>query len=334
MKTAAQRVRLGAAVLAAVVLVSVPVYRFLEPDFDWFDSMWFVVITVSSVGLAERSELSPPLQIFTVVVIIFGLSATMYTFGGFLQMMTEGEIERALGRRRMTQGIERLRDHVILCGFGRVGSVLARQFEMQKQPFVVIESDASAMERLSSSNYLIIVGDATEERTLVQAGVERARAMVTSLPSDADNVFITLTARNLNSDIKIIARAEVASSEQKLLQAGADRVVMPSTIGARRMARMVTRPTTARLMERVADESFLGIEMDEIRVPPESRLVGVTVADAEAHRRHGLLFVAVEHGGGEMIFNPGGSFKFQANDTVIVMGNADDIQRFLKQYEL
>jgi voltage-gated potassium channel len=274
------------------------------------------------------------LQVFTVVVIIFGLSATMYTFGGFLQMMTEGEIERALGRRRMTQGIERLRDHVILCGFGRIGTILARQFERQKQPFVVIETDPQAVERLAASNYLMISGDATEERTLISAGVERARAMVTSLPSDADNVFITLTARNLNRKINIIARAEVASSEKKLLQAGADRVVMPATIGAHRMARMITRPTTATLMERVVDESSLGVEMDEISVPPKSRLVGVTVADAEAHRRHGLLFVAVEHGGGEMVFNPGGSFEFQANDTVIVMGQADDIQRFRKQYEL
>lgn len=334
MKTAAQRVRLGMAILACVVLIAVPVYHFAAPDLDWVESIWLVLITISSVGLSERSELSPQLQLFTVLVIVFGLSATMYTFGGFIQMMTEGEIERALGRRRMTHGIERLKDHIVLCGFGRIGTVLAHQLGRQKQPFVIVESETGVVEEIADLKYLLVVGDATEETTLVAAGVERARALVTSLPSDADNVFITLTARNLNPDIMIISRAEFASSETKLMQAGANRVVMPSTIGAHRMTRMITRPTTANLMERVVDESSLGIEMDEIKVPAECRLVGVTVADAEAHRRHGLLFVAVEHASSDMLFNPGGSYTFQADDTVIVMGKAEDIGRFRKQYEL
>lgn len=334
MSTSAQRVRTGAAILAAVILIAVPVYRFAGANFDWTESMWFVVVTVSSVGLAERSELSPPLQIFTVVVIVFGLSAAMYTFGGFIQMMTEGEVERALGRRRMTQGIERLTDHVILCGFGRIGHVLARELTRQNEPFVVVDNDTEVIEEATAAKYLVVTGEAAEETTLIAAGVERAAALVTSLPSDADNVFITLTARDMNPDIKIITRAEFPSSQKKLKQAGADRVVMPSRIGAHRMARLITRPTTANLMERVIDESSLEIEMDEINLPAESQLVGVTVANAEAHRRHGLLFVGVEHAGGEMLFNPGGDYTFQPADTVIVMGRGEDIKRFRKQYQL
>ena len=334
MKTAARRVRLGGAVLATVILIAVPVYRYADNELDWVESLWFVIVAVSSVGLAERSSLSPPLQIFTVLLIVFGLSAAMYTFGGFIQMMTEGEIERALGRRRMTQGIERLENHVILCGYGRIGQILARQFERKTLPFVVVESDPDVIEEVTTSKCLIVAGDATDENTLIAAGVERASALVTSLPSDADNVFITLTARNLNSTMKIVARAEFESSQKKLLQAGADRVVMPSTIGGHRMARMITRPTTATLMERVIDERSLEVEMDELSVPPESRLAGVTVAGAEAHRRHNLLFVAIEHADGTMVYNPGGDYVFQPADTVIVMGHAEDIERFRQQYDL
>jgi voltage-gated potassium channel len=334
MSTAAKRVRAGAAVLAAVILIAVPVYRFAGTDHDWIESLWFVVITVSSVGLAEESELSPALQVFTVLLIVFGLSAAMYTFGGFIQMMTEGEVERALGRRRMTQGIERLTNHVILCGFGRIGNVLARELVRQAKAFVVVDNDPEVIEEATASKYLVVTGEAAEETTLIAAGVERAAALVSSLPSDADNVFITLTARNLNSEIKIITRAEFPSSQKKLKQAGADRVVMPSRIGAHRMARMITRPTTANLMERVIDDVSLEIEMDEIRLPAESRLVGVTVANAEAHRRHGLLFVAVEHADEQMLFNPGGDYTFQPADIVIVMGRPEDIKRFREQYEL
>ncbi len=334
MKPAADRVRLGAAILATVILIAVPVYRFAGNDFGWVEAVWFVVITVSSVGLSEHSDLSPPLQMFTVLVIMFGVLAAIYTFGGFIQMMTEGEIERALGRRRMTHGIERLRNHVLLCGYGRIGRVLAHQFKRQGQPFVVVENEQGVIDEIASEKHLVVAGDATDETSLVSAGVEHARALVTALPSDADNVFITLTARDLNKDIQIIARAEFDSSRKKLQQAGANRVVMPSTIGAHRMARMITRPTTANLMERVIDESSLGIEMDEIAVPSDSRLVDVTVADAEAHRRHNLLFVAVEHADQEMLFNPGGNYTFQPGDTVIVMGRSDDIRRFRDQYGL
>jgi len=334
MKTPAQRVRLGACVLAAIVTASIVVYRFSGAGFGWAEALWFVVITVSSVGLAEQSQLPPLLQLFTVIVIIFGMSAAAYTFGGFVQMMTEGEIERALGRRRMTRGIEQLEGHIVLCGFGRTGHILGNALELQQRPFVVVEHDPENIEEATRLSYLVVLGDATEEKVLLSAGVERASTLVTVLPNDAANVFIALTSRNLNPDLQIIARAEFRSSEKKLIQAGADRVVMPATIGAQRMARMITRPTTAHLMELVSDHSMLDIEMDEMTLSDASQLVGVTVADAGAHRRHGLLFVAVQHADGNMLFNPGGDYMFQASDTVIVMGRTEDIKRFQQQHAI
>jgi voltage-gated potassium channel len=321
-------------VLLAVVAIAVVVYRHSGEDFTWTESLWLVVITVSSVGLSEHSELSPNLQLFTVGVIVFGLSAAAYTFGGFIQMLTEGEIERALGRRRMTRGIEQLYGHVILCGSGRIGQVLSQELSRQRSPFVIIDNDLEVIEEAQVAKFLVVHGDSTEEAVLVAAGVERAKTLVTSLPSDADNVFITLTARNLNPDLQIISRAEHGSSRKKLLQAGADRVVMPSTIGAHRMARLITRPKTARLMELVIDQGSLEIEMDEIEVSPQSSLVGKTVVEAEAHRKHGLLVVAINRGDGEMAFNPGGDHVFAANDTIIVMGRAEDIEGFRREFRV
>jgi len=335
MKTPYHRFLLGASTLFAVIVVAVIVYRLSHPEiFDWVDAVWFAVVTVSSVGFGERSQLSTGLQLFTVGVIVIGMSAAAYTLGGLIQMMTEGEIQRAVGRRRITRGIEKLKGHVVVCGYGRTGSILARELEQHKRPFVVVDIDPDRVEQAVAEGCLVVTGDATEEHILQSASIERAGSLVSVLPSDADNVFITLTSRNLNPDLQIVARAEYASSEKKLLQAGADRVVMPANIGALRMARMITRPTTAHLMELFAGRSTLEVEMDEITISPESKLVGMTVVAAEAHRRHSLLVVAVQQADGDLFINPGGDYTFEGDDTIIVMGRPDDIGRFRERYGL
>lgn len=195
MKTPLQRIRRGAVFLAAVVLVAVLGYRLV--GFDWIESVWIVVVTLSSVGLSESSQQPPGMQVFTIVVILVGLTAAVYTIGGFIQMVTEGEVDRALGHRRITREIKRLSGHVIICGFGRVGQILAASLEQINRPFIVIESDAERIEEAREHGYLFLVGDATDEVILLEAGVRRAVTLVSTLPNDAANVFITLTSRNL-----------------------------------------------------------------------------------------------------------------------------------------
>jgi voltage-gated potassium channel len=332
MSSPLQRVRNGAVVLGVVFIAAVLGYRIAGRS--WLDALYMVVITISTVGYSETSTQSIGQKWLTMGVILLGISATVFTLGGFVQMMMEGEIERTLSLGRTTRAIEKLKQHVVLCGFGRIGQILAHTLNAKKQAFVVVDNDPEAINEAQSLGYLVLLGDATEEDVLLAAGVARAQSLVTALPSDAANVFITLTARNLNRALQIIARGEYQTTEKKLLQAGANRVVMPAAIGALRMAAMITRPSTIELMELVGGKNILDVEIDEIAVSAQSPLVGKTIVDAETRRRHGLLIVAVKQAAGNMAFNPGSEIVFQPNDTIIVMGRLEDIDRFRQEYKL
>lgn len=292
------------------------------------------VITLTTIGYGEHSDLSWVEQLFTVAVILVGLSASAYTIGGLVNMALEGEVEKALGLHRATKAIERMHGHVIICGFGRVGQILAAELKHQRTPLVIVDRDPAKTALAANESHVTITGDATEEETLVSVGIARAKTLVTAFPNDAANVFITLTARDLNPALQIIARAEQPSTQKKLLQAGANRVVLPASIGAQRIAALITRPSTLELMELVAGQSVMDVIVDEIIIPRESPMVGKTVQDTEARRRHGLLVVAVKRAEGSMIFNPDTTFTFAAGDVVIVMGKPDDIARCRNEYRV
>jgi len=325
-----KRMRAGLVILGIISLVGVFGYRLA--GWSWLDSVYMVVITLSTVGYKEVGSLTPALQIFTCLVIVFGVSTTLYIVGGLLQMMFEGEINRALGMRRVSREIERLRDHVIICGFGRMGEILAGEMERQNKQFVIVEDDTDRLAEAAALNYLSIHGDASEEDTLERAGLEKATTLVTTLPRDADNVFITLTARNSNPDLQIIARGEYESTEKKLLQAGANRVVLPAATGAFRMAAMITRPSAVELIEVVAGRQIAEVDVDEFFLPKESLLVGNTIRDSKAGSRHNLLIVAIRRGGGDLEFNPPAHHKFEAGDSVIIMGRLKNIEGFRSEH--
>tara|TARA_R110002049_G_scaffold309268_1_gene519532 strand:- start:47056 stop:48063 length:1008 start_codon:yes stop_codon:yes gene_type:complete len=327
MKSSLQRVKQGAVFLSLVFIVAVCGYRFLG-DYGWIDAIWMVVVTISTVGYGEHSSLQPSLQLFTVLVILLGMSAAVYTFGGLFQLMLEGELERVIGKRRMTRELEQICDHIIICGFGRMGQNLATELESQKRAVVVVENDANICEDSSSRGFTTVTGDATEEAVLLTAGIERAGTLVATLPKDAESVFITLTARNLNKELNIIARAEHASSENKLYQAGANRVVMPTVVSARQMLRMITRPTTAELMDLVGQSDFEELELDEVKISANSKLSGMTINQTHAHRDHNVLVVAVKRADGTLVFNPGPKQTFAPDDIVMLVGHTNDILTF------
>lgn len=326
--TPLERIRIGAMLLAAVLLAAVVGYR--TQGHSWIESIYMMVITISTVGYTEDSNVSTETQIFTILVIVFGISTVVYTFGGFMQMLTEGELDKALSTRRRTLGIERMSGHLIICGYGRLGQILAEDMDRRGREFVVIDRDADPLAEAQENEFLFVTGDATEEEVLTIAGVERAEMLVTCLPSDADNVFITLTARNLNPDIHIIARAEQRTTEKKLRQAGANRVVLPALAGARHMGRLVTSPSTADLMDLVVDQKFRDVELDEAKLAPDSPLVGVSVRDTQARSTHRLLVIAVKQACGELLVGPEADYVFQAGDVMIVMGRGEDIEAFRK----
>lgn len=327
MTRATQRILRGFVLLAAVIVFATLGYRYGH-GLSWLEAIWMTVITVTGTGFAEESTKPPSFQLFTIAVVLFGFFALAYSLTGLVQLLLAGEVERLLGKRRMDRDINKLQGHVIVCGYGRLGHSLISDLAAEKQPLVVVESDSDKALDAEADGHLVMEGDATEEDILVAAGLNRAKSLVTTLPSDAANVFIALTARDLNKKVQIIARAELPSTERKLNRAGASKVVMPATTSARHMVRMITRPSTAHLIDLMGERTFLDFEMDELQISPDSKLVGVTVGKSEVNYKHKLLVVAVKQADESMEFNPGADYEFKSHDTAIVMGKRRDIDGF------
>lgn len=327
------RVARGLLLLAIVFVAAVCGYRYFH-GLDWLEATWFVTVSISGVGYGEESIRPPSFQLFTIVVIGFGFVATAYAITGLAQLLLAGEIERFLGRRRMEREINKLDRHIVVCGFGRLGQSLVADLAEETKQLLLIENDPHRLQVAESEGCLVIDGDATEEEVLRMARLDKAKSLVTTLPSDAANVFITLTARDLNPNLQIIARAELPSTERKLQHAGASKVVMPSATSARHMLRMITRPSTAHLIDLMAERSFLDFEMDEVLIPPTSDLVGVTVARSQLNFRHKLLVVAVKQSDDTMVFNPSAEYAFRDHDIAIVMGKRGDIRSFCETHGL
>jgi voltage-gated potassium channel len=295
------------------------------------DAIYMVAITVFSVGYGEVQPVIGPVRWLTLGVILLGCSSLIYILGGFFQLIAEGELNRLLGDRKMKKTIEELTDHVVVCGFGRIGRVLTADLEQAGATIVVVDSDSQRVASAADRGFYSIVGDATADAVLVQAGVERARALATVLPDDALNVFITLTARNLNERLRIIARAEDPASDSKMLQAGADKVVLPSALSGERAAQMIVRPA---MVDFFADQDLsglegelrtLGLQIEQFEVDARSSLIGRTVGELESSGDGGFLVIAIRRIGGDLVRNPQKDFTFSEEDSVLFMGHADDI---------
>jgi len=233
----------------------------------------------------------------------------------------------------MKKEIDRLKGHTIICGFGRIGQHLAHRLTEHDVPFVVIDPCKEAMNEALGYDYCFIHGDATEEEVLESAGIQRAETIVFALQSDADNVFLTLTARNMKSDLKIIARGEHLNTEKKLFQAGADQVVLPAVIGAERMSDIIAKPNSSQLLRCIGHETGLNADIDEFVLSKDDWLVGYSVGDEQVQQRLRLLIVAIRRAEGETLFNPTDDTEFRAGDTVIAMGPEADLKNFRRNYE-
>ena len=264
--------------LAALVGVIVAgTVGYIALGFPWLDALYQTVTTVATVGFREVQPLIAGGQVFTIVLILVGVGTALYTFTLVLEVVVEGHVQEVLGRRRMEREIARMSDHVIVCGFGRVGRNLAQYVTGAGHDVVVIENDPARAAAAEGSAH-VVRGDATTDEVLKEAGIERARVLVTALNTDADNLFVTLTARSLRPDLFIVARARVESSEAKLTQAGADRVVNPQGIGGARMAAFVLQPHVAEFLDVVMHDGSLEFRLEEIPLPRESPLAGQVAA--------------------------------------------------------
>ena len=306
----------------------------------FLDAIYMVVITIFGVGYGEVQPLtSTTLKVFTILVIIAGVLSVAYTVSGFVQLITEGEIRKLLNVKRMNKDIELLEDHVIICGFGRIGQMVARQLKKAHQPFIVLDNNADRVELAREQGYLMYLGNATDEHSLQAVQIDKARTLATVLPDDAANVFITLTAREMNPSLSILARGELPSTEKKLRLAGADHVVLPATISATRLSHLITNPSAvdflsqsdgrASLNELLAE---LDIQLNEL--PADTSLIGGTVGDIELRGKGTFIIVALRRANGEVIVHPERDLYLAKGDSVILMGHQGDMPNFAQRSAL
>lgn len=296
------------------------------------EAVYMVVITVSTVGYGEIGHASPESRWVSSFVIVFGISSVGYMVGGLFRLMAEGEIRRLISQRLQTRMLDKLGDHHIICGFGRMGAMICQQLQQKSQAFVLVEQDSVRVQLAEQAGYAYVLGDATEDATLVRAGVQRARSLVCVLPSDADNVFVTLTARNMSPKLFIAARAEQPSTERKLRQAGADRVVAPQVIGAHRIASLLTQPTTVEILELVTGRRSVDLEMDEMRLPAQSALHGQSLSEAAIRQKTRVIVVAIKRADGSLLVNPDSHTQLFSGDIMVVLGRQEDVAKFREIY--
>jgi voltage-gated potassium channel len=328
---AGRRITLGFCALGIVMAYGTLGYMLM--GWSFLDAFYQVFITVSAVGLTEVHPLtSLPLRVHTMLVIAMGIFSVAYTVGGFISLLTEGELRRYLGQQRMLRQIDTLSGHTVVAGFGRVGALVCDGLATSGRPFVIVDQDPERVPEMEARGFLHIVGDATEEGMLREAGVERASVLVTTMPNDAANVFITLTARELSPQLMIIARAEQPSTPKKLRQAGANHVIMPAAIGANRIVSLLTNPTAVEFIELVTRRSSLAIEMDDVPIEAESPLAGKTLRDADIGRRTGVIVIAIKHVDGTVEFPPTGDRPFVPGDSIVILGRRPNLDQFRDEF--
>jgi voltage-gated potassium channel len=286
---------------------------------DFFDALYMTVTTLSTVGYGEVHPLSKVGKFYNMALILAGMGVLAYIITSLARVVVEGEIKEALGKRKLIKQIKTLKDHYIICGFGRIGEIISRQLQERGVPLVIVDNKPENLGHLEESGYHFVAGDATREEALLEAGIERARGLVAVVSTDADNVYIVLTARSLRPDLYIVARAEEMGAEKKLLRAGADRVESPYEMGGRKMAHAILRPTVTTFMELAMTE---GVEwsMEEVRVREGSPLAGVALKDSGLRQKLDLILVAIKRADGEMLFNPTLETTIQEGDTLIALG--------------
>lgn len=297
---------------------------------SWADAIYMVTLTIYTVGYQEVRPIDTPyLHVVTISTIIVGCTAMIVLTGVMVQVFTEFQIKRVLGLGRMEREISKLSGHIIICGFGRIGLMLARDLEAGGASFVIVERDAAKAAEATTAGYISVSGDATEEVVLQEAGIARARALATVLPNDAANVFITLTARSLNATIEIIARGESPSTENKLIHAGANKVVLPAHIGAERIAEMILFPETANFLRETAGMrelkrglSDFGLEVEAVTASPEGAMTGMTVADAERESDGAFFIVQIDKASGASLSHPTPETIIEPNDRVVLVARA------------
>jgi voltage-gated potassium channel len=313
-------------IIAALIAVGSVGFHVIE-GWGLLESIYVTVMTLTTVGYGDFAPQSRTGMVFTMALVAVGVGTMLYTVGLVAQTMVEGRLMNLMGRGKMEKAIEKMSNHYIICGCGRIGMLITRELAAEKVPFVVVDNRPGVIERLQEEGVVFLQGDATHDKSLIDAGIKRAKGIVCVLPTDAQNLYVILTAKELNPDIWVLARSEEEQSERRLLRAGADRVISPYTLGGNRMAMAILRPAMLDFIEITTRRQSLELRMDELPICEGSPIIGKSLEESEIRQRYGLIIVAVKKDSGKMIFNPMASYLIESGDKLIALGEEDNVTK-------
>jgi voltage-gated potassium channel len=322
--------RLGIVLLliVSIILVGTIGYSAIE-GYALLDAAFFTVITLSTVGYGYIETLSPPGKIFTAFLILFGLGTLAYGLHSMTEFIIEGQLHTYFRRSKMEKRIRKIENHYIVCGLGQTGRSIVEELQHGHYDFVVVDKNEEALKGLPDTrNLLFYQGDATEDTTLEACGVERAQGLLAALDSDVDNLFIVLSAREKNPNIRVVARATNDAAVSKMIRAGADNVIAPNQLGGLRMASLMLRPHVVSFLDVTARSRGGNLRLEEVTIGANSRVCGMTLQDAALPQKTGLIVIAIRNQEtGEFVYNPRSDTKLECGDVIIVLGDADQMER-------
>jgi voltage-gated potassium channel len=319
------RKRLILSVVLIVLIVSFGTAGYMGLEgWNYLDSIYMTIITITTVGFKEIHDLSFNGKLFTIILIIGGVGTALYALSTGAKLVLEGELQEIYGRKRLEKKLKELKNHYIICGHGRMGKIIARELKGKNSSLLIIEKRTEILEE--KEDILILEGDATKDDILKKAGIEKAKCLISVLPTDAENLFVVLSARVLKPDLFIVARASEEGSEQKLLRAGADRVVSPYHIGGLRIAHTVLKPAVVDFIEFATKSGNIDLQIEEITIQEGSRLSGLTLDECGIGRELGIIILAIKHLSGGMKFNPTFRSAITAGDTLIAVGETSKLK--------
>lgn len=323
MRELRKRLLLSAGMIMFIVTFGTIGYMTLE-RWNFSDSLYMTVITLTTVGYREVHDLSLTGKMFTIVLIIGGVGTVFYTLSTGAKFILEGELQEIFGRKKLEKRIKDLRGHYIVCGYGRIGRIICNELKGEGVPFAVVEKKPDPSH--THEDILLFQGDATKDDALKDLHIERARGLVSVLPTDAENLFVVLSARGLNPRLQIVARAGEEGSEQKLLRAGADRVVSPYHIGGLRIAQTILKPAVVDFIEFATKSGNIDLQMEEVEIEEDSELAGHTLDESGIGRDLGVIIVAIKELSGDMKFNPTFRSTIKAGNTLIAIGETSKLR--------
>jgi voltage-gated potassium channel len=324
----ARRIVLIAALIVFTMCVGTAGFQLLE-GYPLFDAFYMTLITITTVGYQEIRPLSHAGRVFNSFLILFGVSAMFVAVGAMTQTIIELQLQDRYGQRRRKRAIMHMKDHYIVCGFGRVGRNAAFELQRNRVPFVVIDRSEQRVERATQAGMAAVLADATQDEVLREAGVERARGFIAALATDADNVFVILSVKTLNPRLTVVTRASEEDAEEKLRRAGADTVLSPYSIAGHRLAQALMRPHVVQLLDFAGRAVGLDVTMEQLRVAPDSTLASRRLGNLAPHEA-GLIVLAIGKPDGKMIFNPPIDMEVFGGDVLIVMGEQPNLRNLEK----